>query len=87
MSENERAEVLSGLEMVDYVTIFDETTPQEIIAAILPDILVKGGDWSLDQIVGRPEVEQAGGSVHSLPYLAGASTTDIIERILSRNKK
>jgi rfaE bifunctional protein nucleotidyltransferase chain/domain len=86
MSETERAGVLEGLEMVDYITIFDEETPQELIAALLPDLLVKGGDWALDKIVGRVEVEAAGGSVHSLPYLQGASTSDIIARILSRYK-
>jgi rfaE bifunctional protein nucleotidyltransferase chain/domain len=87
MSEAERAGVLEGLEMVDYITIFDEETPHSLISALLPDVLVKGGDWALDQIVGRLEVEAAGGSVHSLPYLQGASTTDIISRILSRYQK
>src|SRR5437867_2926292 len=55
LNENERAGVLAGLEMVDYVTIFDEETPQAIVAALVPDVLVKGGDWPLDQIVGRAE--------------------------------
>src|SRR5262249_48633207 len=87
LNEQERAGVLDGLEMVDYITIFDEETPQVLIAALVPDILVKGGDWSLDQIVGRAEVESAGGSVRSLPYLQGASTTDIIERIIARYQK
>lgn len=84
LTELERAGVLAGLEMVDYVTIFDEETPQAIIAQVVPDVLVKGGDWALDQIVGRKEVEAAGGRVYSLPYIAGSSTTDIISRILTR---
>lgn len=85
LSERERAEVMSALEAVDYVTIFDEETPREIIAALLPDILVKGGDWPIEQIVGREEVEAAGGRVLSLPYVEGSSTTDIIERILMKH--
>lgn len=84
LSQTERAIVLSALEMVSYVTVFDEETPYKIISTLLPDVLVKGGDWSIDKIVGRKEVEDAGGTVHSLPYLTGASTTDIITRILSR---
>jgi len=84
LSETERAIILAALEMVSYVTIFDEETPHKIISTLLPDVLVKGGDWSIDKIVGRQEVEEAGGIVLSLPYLAGASTTDIITRILSR---
>lgn len=83
LSEQERAEVIAALEAVDYVIIFDEETPRELIAALLPDVLVKGGDWPLDQIVGRDEVEAAGGKVLSLPYVEGSSTTEIIERIKS----
>jgi D-glycero-beta-D-manno-heptose 1-phosphate adenylyltransferase len=82
LSQRERAEVLAALESVDYVTVFDEETPRELVAALLPDILVKGGDWPVEQIVGREEVEAAGGKVLSLPYVEGSSTTDIIERIL-----
>ena len=82
MNESERAEVIAALSAVDYVTIFDEETPRGLIAALLPDVLVKGGDWPLDQIVGREEVEAAGGTVFSLPYIEGSSTTDLIERIL-----
>ena len=81
LREDERAEVMAALACVDYVTIFDEPTPREIIAALLPDILVKGGDWDVDQIVGREEVEAAGGQVMSLPFVDGCSTTDVIERI------
>jgi D-beta-D-heptose 7-phosphate kinase/D-beta-D-heptose 1-phosphate adenosyltransferase len=82
LDQDERCEVLAALEFVDYVTVFDEPTPRELIAALLPDVLVKGGDWPLDQIVGREEVESAGGRVYSLPYVEGQSTTSIIDRIL-----
>lgn len=78
----ERAEVISALKSVDYVTVFFEDTPREIISKLLPDILVKGGDWNLDTIVGREEVEAAGGEVKSLNFVDGCSTTDIINRIL-----
>jgi D-beta-D-heptose 7-phosphate kinase/D-beta-D-heptose 1-phosphate adenosyltransferase len=86
LNEQERAEVIAALEAVDYVIIFDEETPRELIAALLPDVLVKGGDWPLDEIVGRDEVEAAGGRVLSLPYVEGSSTTDIIERIRNRSR-
>jgi D-beta-D-heptose 7-phosphate kinase/D-beta-D-heptose 1-phosphate adenosyltransferase len=82
LSEAERAEVISALESVDYVTLFDEDTPLEMIRALRPDVLVKGGDWGVDKIVGREEVESSGGRVLSLPYLEGASTSAIIERII-----
>jgi rfaE bifunctional protein nucleotidyltransferase chain/domain len=81
LKEKERAEVIAALEAVDYVIVFDEETPRELVAELLPDVLVKGGDWLMDQIVGREEVEAAGGRVISLPYLEGSSSTDIIERI------
>jgi len=81
LKEQERAEVISGLEAVDYVTIFDEETPRELIAELLPDVLVKGGDWPLDQIIGREEVEASGGRAVSLPYVEGSSTSEIIERV------
>jgi rfaE bifunctional protein nucleotidyltransferase chain/domain len=79
----ERAELLAGLAAVDFVVRFDEDTPAEIIAAIRPDVLVKGGDWSLAKIVGRDTVEAAGGRVLSLPLVPGRSTTSIVERIRS----
>jgi len=82
LNQEERGEVLAALEVVDYVTVFDEPTPRELIAALLPDVLVKGGDWTPDQIVGREEVEAAGGKVYSLPYVAGYSTSNIIDRLL-----
>lgn len=84
LTQDERAEVMAALACVDYVTIFDEPTPREVITALLPDILVKGGDWGVDQIVGREEVEAAGGRVLSLPFVDGCSTTDVIERIAQR---
>jgi rfaE bifunctional protein nucleotidyltransferase chain/domain len=81
--ENERGEMLSALNMVDYVCTFDEDTPLEAILAIRPDILVKGADW-VDNIVGSNEVEGWGGRVVALPLVEGQSTTGIIERVLHR---
>jgi D-beta-D-heptose 7-phosphate kinase/D-beta-D-heptose 1-phosphate adenosyltransferase len=81
LTARERAEVIAALQAVDYVIIFDDETPRELIAKLLPDVLVKGGDWRLDEIVGRKEVEAAGGKVLSLPYVGGSSTTDIIKKI------
>jgi rfaE bifunctional protein nucleotidyltransferase chain/domain len=83
MNESERAEMLAALSAVDYVTIFDDTSPRSLIAEILPDILVKGGDYNLDEIHGREEVERAGGQVLSLPFIEGASTSSIIEKIVN----
>jgi D-beta-D-heptose 7-phosphate kinase/D-beta-D-heptose 1-phosphate adenosyltransferase len=81
MNEAERAEMLAALGAVSYVTIFDALSPRALIAQLLPDVLVKGGDYGLDEIHGREEVEAAGGRVLALPFVEGASTTDIIERI------
>jgi D-glycero-beta-D-manno-heptose 1-phosphate adenylyltransferase len=81
VAERDRAEVLAALASVDYVTIFDEPTPRELIARVLPNVLVKGADWSLDQVAGREEVEAAGGRVVSIPLAPGYSTTKIVERI------
>lgn len=81
LPERERAEILAGLESVDAVVIFDEPTPREVIARLLPDVLVKGGDWPGHQIVGREEVEAAGGRVVSVPVVAGYSTTEILRKI------
>ena len=81
VNQNERAEVLAALSSVDYVTIFDDLSPRTLIAELLPDVLVKGGDYTLDQIHGREEVEAAGGHVVSLPLVTGISTTTIFERI------
>ncbi len=79
----QRAELAAALEAVDAVTLFDEDTPRELIAAVLPDILVKGADWA-HWIAGREEVEAAGGKVLALPLEPGYSTTGIVEKILSR---
>ncbi|MDT5159267.1 MAG: D-beta-D-heptose 7-phosphate kinase / D-beta-D-heptose 1-phosphate adenosyltransferase [Acidobacteriota bacterium] len=81
LSEAERAELLAALSSVDFVTIFEEESPRTLIAEVLPDILVKGGDYALEEIHGREEVERAGGRVLALPFVEGASTTDIIERV------
>ena len=80
--EHERAEIAAALAAVNYVVLFDEPTPREIIARVLPDVLVKGSDWGADEIVGREEVEAAGGRVVSAPLEAGYSTSSIIEKIL-----
>ena len=81
--EEERAEIIAALECVDFVTIFDQDDPLEIISAVKPDILVKGGDWALNTIVGRDIVESYGGKVMALPLVPGVSTTRIIETIAS----
>ena len=80
--ERERAEILAALEAVDYVVIFDEPTPQGIIARMLPHVLVKGAGWGPNEIVGRAEVEAAGGRVVSMPAVPGFSTTAIIDAAL-----
>ncbi len=82
VNEAERAEVTAALAAVDYVVLFDEATPREIIARVLPEVLVKGGDWGPNEIVGREEVEAAGGRVVSIPFEPGYSTSSMIERIL-----
>ena len=79
--EQERAELLAALECVDAVVIYHEPTPRETIAALLPDVLVKGSDWPDDQIVGREEVEVAGGRVVSIPVVPKYSTTALLEKI------
>jgi rfaE bifunctional protein nucleotidyltransferase chain/domain len=81
LPEQERAEILASLECVDAVVIFHAPTPQEVIARLLPDILVKGADWPSDQIVGREEVEAAGGRVEAVPVVSGYSTSAILQRI------
>jgi len=81
MDQDERAEILAALRTVDYVTIFDDVSPRSLIASLLPDVLVKGGDYALDEIHGREEVEAAGGRVVSLPFVEGISTSSIIERM------
>ena len=81
LAASERAEVMAALECVSFVTVFDDVSPRDVIVAVAPDILVKGGDWGLDQIIGREEVEAAGGQVLSLPFVDGCSTSDIVARV------
>jgi len=81
MPEADRIELIAALEMVDYVVVYSEPDPYHIIAAIKPNVLVKGGDWSADKIIGADVVEQNGGRVAVVPYLPEFSTTQIIERI------
>jgi D-beta-D-heptose 7-phosphate kinase/D-beta-D-heptose 1-phosphate adenosyltransferase len=83
LNESERALLLSALEAVDYVTIFDEDTPLELIRLLQPQVLVKGGDWSQEAVVGKEVVEANGGKVVTIPYQPGFSTTGIIERVLA----
>jgi len=80
-NEAERAEILAALRVVDYVVVFDDLSPRSLIAELLPDVLVKGGDYNLDQIHGRDEVEAAGGKVISLPFVQGSSTTELINKM------
>jgi rfaE bifunctional protein nucleotidyltransferase chain/domain len=81
--EQERAEILASLECVDAVLVFPELTPLKVVAALLPDVLVKGVDWPADQIVGRAEVEAAGGRIERVDVVEGYSTTEIINKIRS----
>ena len=82
--EEDRAAVLAALASVDYVVIFRQDTPHALISALLPDVLVKGGDYALDDIVGRAEVEAAGGQVLTIPLTEGRSSTNIISTIIER---
>jgi rfaE bifunctional protein nucleotidyltransferase chain/domain len=81
-SEADRMETLAALEVVDFVTIFNEPDPYRVISEITPDVLVKGGDWPIEKIIGRDVVEARGGRVVNVPYVDGASTTGIIEKIV-----
>ena len=81
IDQNERAEVLAALRDVTHVTIFNEVSPRALIRELLPDVLVKGGDYGLDEIHGREEVEAAGGRVISLPFVEGESTSSLIQRL------
>jgi D-beta-D-heptose 7-phosphate kinase/D-beta-D-heptose 1-phosphate adenosyltransferase len=83
--EAQRAEVVASLGCVDYVVIFGEPDPLQLITAVQPDVLVKGGDWRIDQIIGRDVVERRGGAVRTIPLVPGMSTTSIIERIRSQS--
>ena len=82
LAEADRAELIGAMEMVDYVIVFDEPEPTRLIAAIKPDVLVKGGDWK-DNVVGAELVQGYGGRIVIVPYLEGFSTSEIIERIKS----
>jgi D-beta-D-heptose 7-phosphate kinase/D-beta-D-heptose 1-phosphate adenosyltransferase len=82
LDETERAVIISALAVVDYVTVFEEDTPLALIQLLQPQVLVKGGDWSPEAVVGKEVVERNGGRVVVIPYQEGFSTTDIIERIL-----
>lgn len=84
ISEGERAFIISSLKPVDYVTLFDEDTPQMLIEDIIPDILVKGADWAPDQIVGKDIVEKNGGRVQTIEFINNQSTSRIINVILDR---
>lgn len=79
--QEDRAIILAGLESVDALTLFAEDTPRELIAALLPDVIVKGGDYTPDQMVGREEVEAAGGEIHIIPFIDGRSTSGVIQQI------
>ncbi|MGH7474584.1 MAG: D-glycero-beta-D-manno-heptose 1-phosphate adenylyltransferase [Candidatus Methylomirabilales bacterium] len=81
MSHAERSEVIAALAAVDYVLIFEELDPEKLIRALEPDLLVKGGDWPVDQVVGRQIVEGRGGRVCTLPYVEGASSSQLLRRI------
>jgi len=79
--QNERAEILSAFEFVDYVVIFDELDPEKTISTLLPDVLVKGGDYKINEIIGRDTVTSHGGKVITIPEIEGKSTSDIIKKI------
>jgi rfaE bifunctional protein nucleotidyltransferase chain/domain len=85
--QQERAEVVAALAAVDYVTIFPEDTPLELVRAIVPDVLAKGGDWAPESIVGAEIVRAAGGRVVSLPYHPGLSTTEVLRRIRAAGRE
>lgn len=87
VSQGERAEVVASLEAVDYVTLFDETTPLKLIEWLRPDCLVKGGDWREEEVVGGDAVRSWGGRVILIPVVEGASTTNIVEKVLDTYRK
>ena len=86
LKQEERAFIVSNLKPVDYVTFFDEDTPEKIINELIPDILVKGADWSIDKIVGREIVESNGGEVKTIEFVNHQSTSNIIQTILNNYK-
>jgi rfaE bifunctional protein nucleotidyltransferase chain/domain len=83
--EAERVELLEALESVDLACVFDEDTPERLIGEVQPDVLVKGGDWAIDSIVGKDLVEARGGTVRTIRFREGLSTTSLVERILARH--
>jgi len=85
-SERERASIISALKYVDYITIFDDDTPEEVIREVRPDILVKGDDYKMDEVVGREIVEGYGARVELIPIVHGLSTTGTVEKILANHK-
>ena len=84
-NEKDRSEILAALSCVDYVCLFDEGDPRPLIKEVRPDVLVKGGDWEIDQILGSEFVMSYGGEVKSLQFIKGRSTTNIVDRILNKN--
>ena len=82
VNQTERAFILKNLKPVDYVVLFEELTPENLIKDLLPDILVKGADWNIEEIVGRDIVENAGGEVKTINFITSQSTTSIIKRVL-----
>jgi rfaE bifunctional protein nucleotidyltransferase chain/domain len=84
LEQQTRVELVAALECVDLVLIFHEDNPLRVIRDLLPDILVKGGDWAEDEIVGAHVVKEAGGEVKRIPFVTGFSTTDIIDRVVER---
>ena len=86
VNQDERAFIMENLKCVDYVTFFDEDTPAEIIEKLVPDVLVKGADWSIDRIIGRDVVENNGGEVKTIEFVNFQSTSKIIETIIERYK-
>ncbi|MDI6743307.1 MAG: D-glycero-beta-D-manno-heptose 1-phosphate adenylyltransferase, partial [Smithella sp.] len=83
VGEQERAEIMAALEFIDFVTIFPEPTPLELINLLQPDVLLKGGDWPEEKVVGREEIRTWGGRVAIIPEIEGKSTTNIVEKIKS----
>lgn len=86
MSHGERAELVASLGVVDYVIIFEEANPERVIQELEPDVLVKGGNWPVDQVIGRQLVESRGGQVLTLPYVEGASSSELLRRIQERER-
>ena len=83
VKENERAFILAQLKPVDYVVLFNEPTPKQLIEELLPDVLIKGADWSIENIIGRDIVEKNGGEVKTIDFITEQSTTNIIEKVLA----